>query len=965
MASLPQNQVRPQAQPLSSFIQPTRRPVAAPAGPIEIPRVQQVGAIQQASAGSVAGVNRFAQVAQALAPFNQQLTQLVSGGMQLYAQGEVQKGINEATRAAALLDGQMRQSGAEYADETRKLAQTDPIAAMQMDTVNPYRRAGRQRALMEVATLQAGGAMVSAYRSNPDLVMQPTESGALAQLKATVTQGLVERYGISETSPGFSKFISQINQGSDRVTEMHWRDRQDYLKSTVPQTAAAEILGIYATANETGRLEIFRADGSVTVFTRPDPKAFPDPAELQRQNTQWYLARIAYMGATLDRMVEELGMPGDVTAAKRLVIERLSAVADAEDNDELRSMIGRIPVGPPDANGRRAAAAVMFAPEILDSRIKYGEVKYKQDQREKEQLTNQYQDVLADAIYGLPDGPEKLKRIEQLREQWLEQNPQLSRADLLESEASIAKTVESVQNRGRSVDGVSALLLEMDGRYGTEWNAAQADGEFEAALAQAPDDQRPALRQRYAELRRRKGQEAASPTAPQVNGLIDRKVKAQLRANYPEKMNEAAMRGRDPSEVMAGITDANALESARRQYAAYQRHVQARLSEAAGKKGAPLTTEESIRVASDALEEYGRNDADARRYLFPGIGGQAPAPGTAMPTPAGSGPSAPQLPPGTKPATLPTFPSGQLDNIPDRRSRVRSWREAPILDAASLINEGNRVAEGGKPSAALQRFARDAGTTPGALLNRQLDFYPGIKATPEFRQKLQRDGRQEQATRSTARATVATATGRATGYAMAATGWMLDLVTGARPATAAQRRPPMRSAVGMGGGGGQGGQIAMRSGGGGATPLTRLIGAHESFNGNYGAFNRGGSNNGHTAHGSGIDPGLTNMTIAEIQRRQLAPGVPKNQQLHAVGKYQIIGSTLRGLVNKGIVSPSERFTPAVQDKLFAALARGRIVRGNVEATMRGLQQEWIGLQYADKAKLRQATIDLMRNAGML
>jgi muramidase (phage lysozyme) len=93
--------------------------------------------------------------------------------------------------------------------------------------------------------------------------------------------------------------------------------------------------------------------------------------------------------------------------------------------------------------------------------------------------------------------------------------------------------------------------------------------------------------------------------------------------------------------------------------------------------------------------------------------------------------------------------------------------------------------------------------------------------------------------------------------------------------------------------------------------------------------------------------------------------VPRSQHLHAVGKYQIIGSTLKGLVDRGLASPSERFTPAVQDRLFIALARGRIVRGNVEATMRGLQQEWIGLQYADKAKLRQATIDLMRNAGRL
>ena len=195
---------------------------------------------------------------------------------------------------------------------------------------------------------------------------------------------------------------------------------------------------------------------------------------------------------------------------------------------------------------------------------------------------------------------------------------------------------------------------------------------------------------------------------------------------------------------------------------------------------------------------------------------------------------------------------------------------------------------------------------------------------------------------------------------------MLDMVMGTRPAVAAQR-PPLRSAVGTGGGGGGGGgQIATRGGGSGSgTPLTKLIGSHESYGGNYGAFNRGGSDQGHTAHGSGIDPGLTNMTIAEIQRRQLAPGIPRSQHLHAVGKYQIIGSTLKGLVDRGLASPSERFTPAVQDRLFVALARGRIVRGDVESTMRGLQQEWIGLQYANREKLRQATIDLMRNAGML
>jgi len=105
------------------------------------------------------------------------------------------------------------------------------------------------------------------------------------------------------------------------------------------------------------------------------------------------------------------------------------------------------------------------------------------------------------------------------------------------------------------------------------------------------------------------------------------------------------------------------------------------------------------------------------------------------------------------------------------------------------------------------------------------------------------------------------------------------------------------------------------------------------------------------------------MTIAEIQRRQLAPNVPRNQQLHAVGKYQIIGSTLRSLMSGGYgptgVSPSDKFSPAVQEKLFEALARNRVVPGDIAATERGLKQEWIGLQYADPRKLRAATQQLM------
>jgi hypothetical protein len=141
--ALPQNQIRPQAQPLSTFIQPVRRNVAGPAGPIEIPRVQQINVINQASGGDAPGANRFQQVAQALAPFNQQLTQLMGTGLQVYAQAQsdpnaAMAAANEALRAKALLEEQQAQSGAEYAAENRKLAQADPVAALIMDSVNPF-----------------------------------------------------------------------------------------------------------------------------------------------------------------------------------------------------------------------------------------------------------------------------------------------------------------------------------------------------------------------------------------------------------------------------------------------------------------------------------------------------------------------------------------------------------------------------------------------------------------------------------------------------------------------------------------------------------------------------------------------------------------------------------------------------------------------------------------------------------
>jgi len=98
----------------------------------------------------------------------------------------------------------------------------------------------------------------------------------------------------------------------------------------------------------------------------------------------------------------------------------------------------------------------------------------------------------------------------------------------------------------------------------------------------------------------------------------------------------------------------------------------------------------------------------------------------------------------------------------------------------------------------------------------------------------------------------------------------------------------------------------------------------------YNAMNQGG--NGMVGiYGSGssktlLGKALTDMTVAEVMERQR-----KNNQysglnkvgLFAAGRYQIIPSTLKGIVDAGIIKPSDRFDQKTQDAAGLYLIKTR------------------------------------------
>jgi hypothetical protein len=143
------------------------------------------------------------------------------------------------------------------------------------------------------------------------------------------------------------------------------------------------------------------------------------------------------------------------------------------------------------------------------------------------------------------------------------------------------------------------------------------------------------------------------------------------------------------------------------------------------------------------------------------------------------------------------------------------------------------------------------------------------------------------------------------------------------------------------------------------TDLLNIIAQKESAtSGGYNAYNEGGTDSGYQTVGysgpssSGpIRKNLTDMTIAEIMQHQ----ANKNPPIHAAGRYQIIGKTMRGLMSGSYgdtgVRTTDKFSPANQDKLAIALIKYRLSTG---ATVENFINEWRGLSFVSKTKLQSA-----------
>lgn len=923
---LPLNQIRPAAQPVDAFVRPAQQNTAAPAAPQMMPNPSGIRMIEQGSGGNVQGSNQFAELAEALAPFSRALTEVAGAGAKLYASREYQIGQSEAARAQVLANQQMQQSMGEYASENRKLAQVDPIGALMMDRANPYREAGRVNQLSRVAGKEIGSAVLDEYSRTPGVEEWKFGDPRLKQLQARAVSQVAEKYKLDPGTPGFIDYVlPEVGQATDKLIAQHREDRTKYLQNTVPRLAVVEALGEYESARKAGMVEWTEFD-PVSGRQLQRSAASSDPVAFE------YGVRMRF-AQILDRMAGESGLPGMASQFKQKVIEQLGGMATAAGNTDLYRIVAGTEVGPVGKDGRRPLAAEMFGLDLLETRHKYGQMVWQDQQRTQQQGLQAFQSELATITFNMADSPERGAAIQQLIKKY---EGSIPRFELMKAAEEASGVGDKIAARSYSTDPMEQFFLDANERAGSSWDVTAADAEYRQLRETLPPQERGKYDQQYASIRKGKEKEKNDVPGYLVDPLISGAIKSRLKEFYPSDTTEAALRGANITDMLA-FGDANVARSAQLQLSAYRKHVYARLQEAKARKGGELDAAEVTSVTQAALSEYGKNDTKGFNQLFPGSN-KSNTPGIqGIPVQPYSGSEPVKPPPGRQPAAAPVFSSGQLDNIPNRAQRLKDGD--PVLNLPSAQEEAMRVLNGRAPSAAVSRAAKDAGLTPGKFLLRQLEAYPSFQLPSDARQQLLRSSRGAQGITDSAR----TASGGKPRPVEMAAMWFFDALTGARPAVATTL-PPLQG----GGRNGRGPFMASSSGKNSAAfgglpdygGLARVVSLGE------GGFNS--YNTGTTASAGTMN--LTSMTIGQVRQLQ------KRGKVSAVGFAQWMphGQLDKAMIAAGL-TPGDTFNPANQVKMFwgyvlrsnkqPALREYLAGRSNnLEAAHRAIAGEWAGLQ---------------------
>ena len=247
--ALPFGEIRPGARPVSQFIQPAQRQVAAAPRPSMLPQVKGMASLQQAGTSSVTGYNQLAQMAEALGPLNKSLTKAAQRFVVNRASNKIDEGYyeqqalqNQTQQALFNLQQQQEAGSAEAAAQITALEKSDPAGAALLREANPWKAIGRRRLMAQLAAGDIDNALETDLLNNAGaLSTYKPGSPELMRRKAALTQQVLNDYGLTGSEPEASYYVTpKLNKAWDSYTEKQGKLYTAELReSTIQGTTAA------------------------------------------------------------------------------------------------------------------------------------------------------------------------------------------------------------------------------------------------------------------------------------------------------------------------------------------------------------------------------------------------------------------------------------------------------------------------------------------------------------------------------------------------------------------------------------------------------------------------------------------------------------------------------------------------------------------------------------------------------
>lgn len=680
---LPYGAISPASKPVDFFIAPSQRNIAQPAQPAQLSAPKGVSTVGTGGTTFVQGSNQFRDLAQSLAPFSKALVEtLQTTGLQYAAwqmdQGE-QAAMEQLAEAQARLDEEMETSELNRAAANREVAYSDPAAGGIMDLLNPYRQIGYQRGKAKLAgqEIELGMAGYVASRAAEIDYQTPDQGfGALQKIRADYTNEVLDRYGVDNGTPGFSKYTApRIEAASDDVAQSLQKDRVKWLDSQKPPTVAALIMNEWDTIQSNGYVML-------------------NGQRYDRFSNSYEGALKARLNQLFKSEMLTSGLPGqaagwqeevfNILAARRDYSDGASPLSYLDTDIQMRDENGNVLL---DANGNPRFYSVndYFSRQSIDSKIKYGQAAYQETTRRRKELSLQLAGQLAIATAGMPAGPERYEMGKAVVESFIsgienatgKELDAGTKAGFYETWDKSNKTTLSLAGQMDDPGVASKFELRVQQSFGSNFNATNLREELAQLIASTND---PALQEKL----RKQGEAAITAKEKQEDvyenygttfkRIIANKVAEKIAFEYPRprpNQNTFIEKAKGDMNVAleAAVADALAAEEADRA----RRLTQAEAATTAKNIVDNYDYGQIKFIDGETLREKEKADKDFEESLSP------------------------------------TWQINQLGDIPNRRVVLRDFRETRILDSSAIEEAVRNANRNYGQKKQLKRAWRDAG----------------------------------------------------------------------------------------------------------------------------------------------------------------------------------------------------------------------------------------------------------------